>query len=167
MFYYFLLLHTCYSLLISSTLSLTPWQHLRDFNIDDEIEVMAGMMTSSIARIHYEYYSVKFCEHASGANDNKDKMGEILRREKNVVIPITVMVLREMQCRVICKKVLNPIDTNIFISRIENEYFVDLTLNDIPVVTEFIGSDSMYDLGFKIGSIREDRYYINNHLGEL
>lgn len=167
MFYRCLLLYTCCSLLISSTLSMSPWQHLRDFNIDDEIEVMAGMMTSSIARNHYKYYSVKFCEHSSGVSDNEESLGEILQREKNVATPITVMVLREMHCRVICRKVLNPVDTNIFISRIENEYFVDLTLNEIPVVTEFIGSDSMYDLGYRIGSIREDRYYINNHLGEL
>ena len=128
---------------------------------------MAGMMTSSIARIHYEYYSVKFCEHSSGVSDNEESLGEILQKEKDVVIPISVMVLREMQCRVICKKVFNPIDTNIFISRIENEYFVDLTLNEIPVITEFIGSDGLYDLGYRIGSIKEDRYYINNHLGEL
>ena len=163
----YLFIHITVSLLLSSeAFFLFPWLSPRDYAPMASVDVMAVKMTSNIALLTYEYYSLKLCEPPNGIEYSKENIGELLRGDRDVVIPIDILFLRDMQCRVICRKSLSTIDTNIFLSRIDNEYFVQLMLDELPVITQFLGPEGVYDLGYKIGFILENRYYINNHLGK-
>ena len=124
-------------------------------------------MTSNSALIAYDYYSLKFCEHPAGVQYSKENIGEMILGDRNVVIPISFTVLEDMSCRVVCKKSYSDIDTDSLISRISHEYFIQLTVDDLPVITEFIGDESVYELGYRIGFSLNDKYYINNHLGKF
>ncbi|KAI6658978.1 Transmembrane 9 superfamily member 4-like isoform X3 [Oopsacas minuta] len=161
---YLLLYIVLSSLLTSNALYLLPWPSPKDYAIEDEVEVMAVKMTSNVALMYYDYYSLKYCEHQDGIKYGGENLGELLHGDRNVVIPITMIILRNMQCRVICMKTINHLNSNTFISRIDNEYFVQLILDQLPVITEFLGDDKIYDLGYSVGFTLEGKYYINNHL---
>ena len=164
----YLFIYTTISLLISSeAFFLFPWLSPRNYIPMHSVDVMAVKMTSNVALLTYEYYSLMFCEPPEGIEYSKENIGELLRGDRDVVIPIDILFLRDMLCRVICRKSLSPVDTNVFISRIDNEYFVQLMLDELPVITQLLGSEGIYDLGYKIGFVLDDRYYINNHLGKL
>ena len=165
----YLFLHISVSLLLlhSEAFFMLPWLSPRNYVPMDSVEVKAVKMTSNIALLTYDYFSLKLCEPPDGIEYSEENIGELLRGDRDVAIPIDILVLRDMQCRVICRKSLNPTDTNLFIARISNEYFVQLMLDELPVITQLMGSDGVYDLGYKIGFEMEDVYYINNHLGKI
>ena len=51
--------------------------------------------------------------------------------------------------------------------RIKHEYYVHLLVDNLPAATKFVmldTQDQVYERGFKLGFVQDDKVYINNHL---
>ncbi|XP_063850954.1 transmembrane 9 superfamily member 4-like [Scylla paramamosain] len=136
------------------------------------VEVKAVKMTSSQTQLPYEYYSLQLCRPRNGTIYKSENLGEVLRGDRIVNTPYEVRMAQDAQCRLLCHDLAKPITWNPemarqVVDRIRHEYFVHLLVDNLPCATRYPGGDggdSVYQRGYKLGYIQNNRAYINNHL---
>ncbi|XP_064624423.1 transmembrane 9 superfamily member 4-like isoform X2 [Lineus longissimus] len=143
-----------------------------EFKRGDVVEVKAVKMTSVKTQLPYEYYSLPLCYPQAGIFYKAENLGEVLRGDRIVNTPYQVQMDINKGCEVLCNLPDQPVsikekDSHTLASRIRNQYYVHLLVDNLPVATKFQLLDTgevQYEHGYKIGFVKDNKVYINNHL---
>lgn len=143
-----------------------------EFQRNSPVEVKAVKMTSSQTQLPYEYYSLEFCRPKNGMIYKSENLGEVLRGDRIVNTAFDVKMAADSPCRMLCNDLTQPITweavrSQEVIDRIKHEYYVHLLVDNLPCATKFQTLDteeSVYERGYKLGYIHNNKVYINNHL---
>ncbi len=141
-----------------------------DFAKGDSIEVRAIKMTST--QLPYDYYSLDFCPPEGKVEYKSQNLGEILRGDRIVNTAYKVQMAVDTPCRLLCLTADKPVSWDAKQSgevhaRIDQEYFVHLIVDNLPVATQFQMPDTkemQYEPGFRLGYVKDGKSAINNHL---
>lgn len=147
-----------------------------EFSRGQPIEVKAVKMTSTLTQLPYAYYSLNFCKPKNGTLAYKsENLGEVLRGDRIVNTPYEVHMAVGQKCRLLCHMRDTsppPItwqleDSQTAAQRIRHQYFVHLLVDNMPCATRlesFDSSQPLYEHGYRLGFLENDKPYINNHL---
>lgn len=144
----------------------------QDFMKGDVLMVKVNKLTSTKTQLPYSYYSLPFCKPQKIV-DSAENLGEVLRGDRIENSPYVFKMRQPQMCSVVCRVVLNAKTAKEFQEKIEDEYRVNMILDNLPLVKPIKrpGQDSIYyQQGYHIGikgqyaGSKEEKQFINNHL---
>lgn len=128
---------------------------------------------SSSKNLPYDFYSLYgFCKPKGGIHKFVENLGEVLRGDRIENSVYTGAFRQNSRCHVACEKhVLTKKEAHMMESRIDDEYKVNMILDNLPVgmvrvKTTKKGSVSVktYERGFPVGRKEQGEHYVYNHL---
>ncbi|PNY11865.1 transmembrane 9 superfamily member 4-like protein [Trifolium pratense] len=144
----------------------------QDFQKGDLLQVKVNKLSSTKTQLPYTYYSLPYCAPEK-ILDSAENLGEVLRGDR-IENSRYVFKMREPQmCNVVCKRKLDAKTTKAFKEKIDDEYRVNMILDNLPLVVPIkrVDQDStVYQLGFHVGlkgqysGSKEEKFFIHNHL---
>eukprot|EP00892_Ulva_mutabilis_P011238 jgi/Ulvmu1/8487/UM044_0021.1 len=138
-------------------------------------------LSSSKTQLPYEYYSLPYCT-PDKIISSAENLGEVLRGDRIVNSKYELSMGVDEQCKVLCRiESLTEAQAKAFRTRIEEEYRVNMILDNLPVAIAImqdpINPDDpedqgvkTYERGFPVGYVSaveenaEPKVFINNHL---
>ncbi|CAL5419364.1 unnamed protein product [Camellia sinensis] len=151
----------------------------QDFDKGDLLNVKVNKLTSTKTQLPYSYYSLPYC-HPETIVDSRENLGEVLRgdRIENSAYVLNRFVqfkMREPQmCKIACRLTLDAKTAKEFKEKIEDEYRVNMILDNLPLVVPIQRLDQesppVYQLGFHVGlkgqytGSKDEKNFIHNHL---
>ncbi|VDL60046.1 unnamed protein product [Hymenolepis diminuta] len=138
-----------------------------EYNNGDDIRVKAVKVWSSATQLPINYYKyLSFCDLEGKHSYESLNIGEVLRGDRVVAAPFKINMLKAVKCLSACKTIqLNAEKVNELIRLIDNNYMVNLDVDDLPVAVEnSLGGRTQLEIGYKVGVMNEDEAYLNNHL---
>ncbi|XP_010942081.1 transmembrane 9 superfamily member 8 [Elaeis guineensis] len=147
-----------------------------DFRKKDPLQVKVNKLTSTKTQLPYSYYSLPYCQPNSIV-DSAENVGEVLRGDR-IENSLYVFEMREPQmCRIVCRITLNDKDVKDLNEKIDDEYCVNMILDNLPLVVPIKRRDqdspTVYQHGFYVGvkgqytGSKDEKYFIHNHLSFL
>ncbi|KAL0330865.1 UNVERIFIED_CONTAM: Transmembrane 9 superfamily member 8 [Sesamum angustifolium] len=139
----------------------------------DLLNVKVNKLTSIKTQLPYSYYSLPFCR-PNTIVDSRENLGEVLRGDR-IENSAYVFRMREPQlCNVVCRLTLDAKTAKEFKDKIEDEYRVNMILDNLPLVVPIPRSEQegppIYQLGFHVGlrgqyaGSKDEKYFLHNHL---
>ncbi|GAA0158142.1 transporter [Lithospermum erythrorhizon] len=145
----------------------------QDFLTGDELNVKVNKLTSTKTQLPYSFYSLPFC-HPKVIVDSRENLGEVLRGDRIENSPYVFRMRDPQSCAVLCRVTLDAKTAKEFKEKIEDEYRVNMILDNLPLVVPIPRLDQeappVYQLGFHVGlkgqyaGSKEEKYFIHNHL---
>uniref|UniRef100_A0A670ZK00 Transmembrane 9 superfamily member n=1 Tax=Pseudonaja textilis TaxID=8673 RepID=A0A670ZK00_PSETE len=151
-----------------------------NFHRNAPVEIKAVKLTSSRTQLPYEYYSLPFCRPVK-IKYKAENLGEVLRGDRIVNTPFQVSMNVEKKCEVLCDVPNKPVvltkeKSQLVVERIQEEYYVHLIADNLPVATrlEFYSNreeeeknkerDLQFEHGYRLGFMEKNRFFLHNHL---
>ncbi|KAL6578548.1 Transmembrane 9 superfamily member 8 [Orobanche minor] len=144
-----------------------------DFQKGDELNVKVNKLTSIKTQLPYSYYTLPFCR-PNTIIDSRENLGEVLRGDRIENSPYVFKMREPQMCNVVCRLTLDSKSAKEFKEKIEDEYRVNMILDNLPLVVPIPRSEQegppIYQLGFHVGlkgqysGTKEERYFLHNHL---
>jgi len=158
------------SLFILEAISFSvPGVPIQNYKTNDKIKVFANEFDSVKTQLKFPYYFLKFCEPSN--HDTRpihENLGTKLLGISTQVTPYDVRMNKTEQCQNLCNIPLEKEDVENFMWMIDNEYYANLVIDNLPAIYKSPGYSHVgYPLGYKHASdINKDKdeYYIYNHL---
>lgn len=145
----------------------------RDFSKGDELQVKANKLTSTKTQLPYEFYYLDYCKPTEIVN-SAENLGEVLRGDRIENSPYAFQMRENKLCNYVCTKKLDSKSAKKFKDKIDDEYHVNMILDNLPLVIAKKRADgsqaTSYEHGFRVGfkasyaGSSEERYFIHNHL---
>lgn len=139
-----------------------------DYASGAKLEVMANRLTSAKNQLPYDYYSLPFCgsEDPKAHRSKPVNLGQLLVGERMKPTDYSLSMRSPSACAVLCTKTFSPAEVKKLHRFISQEYAVRLNLDNMPVVQKAytVSGRSAYQFGYKVGSVQDGEYFINNHL---
>ncbi|KAJ6820501.1 transmembrane 9 superfamily member 7-like [Iris pallida] len=145
----------------------------RDFQKGDELQVKVNKLSSTKTQLPYDYYFLDYCKPTKIEN-SAENLGEVLRGDRIENSLYTFKMNTDESCKVACRKKLSQETAKNFKEKIDDEYRVNMILDNLPVAVPRQRRDGSqlpsYEHGFRVGykdmlaGNKEDKHYINNHL---
>ncbi|KAM7404214.1 hypothetical protein PAMP_011581 [Pampus punctatissimus] len=153
----------------------------RDFHEGETVDIKAVKLTSSRTQLPYEYYSLPYCRPDSVFYKGEN-LGEVLRGDRIVNTLYNVEMNKDKKCEMVCnKKKLSVEESKLVAERIQEEYYVHLIADNLPVATrlEFypnreaggeeeqrkdVVKDIQFEHGYRLGFVDNNKFYLHNHL---
>eukprot|EP00889_Picochlorum_renovo_P008385 jgi/Picre1/35415/NNA_002877.t1 len=106
----------------------------QDFAVGDEIAIKVNKLSSS-KNLPYDFYSLYgFCKPKDGIHKFVENLGEVLRGDRIENSVYTGAFRQNSRCQVACgKHVLTKKEAHLMESRIDDEYKVNMILDNLPV----------------------------------
>ncbi|XP_072967211.1 transmembrane 9 superfamily member 9-like isoform X1 [Typha angustifolia] len=151
-----------------------------DFQKKDPLLVKVNKLTSIKTQLPYSYYSLPFCRPDTIV-DSAENLGEVLRGDRIENSPYVFEMREPQMCQIVCKISLNDKEVKDFKEKIEDEYRVNMILDNLPLVVPAKGLDQesaiIYQHGFHVGvkglysgafvQSKDEKIFIHNHLSFL
>ncbi|CAH9093375.1 unnamed protein product [Cuscuta europaea] len=144
----------------------------QDFQKDDPLKVKVNKLASTRTQLPYSYYSLPYCK-PDRIVDSAENLGEVLRGDR-IENSVYEFRMREPQmCNIACNLVLNAKTAKDFKEKIDDEYRVNMILDNLPLVMPIKRPDQdsiIYQHGFHVGlkgiyaGSKDEKYFIHNHL---
>ncbi|XP_058785942.1 transmembrane 9 superfamily member 9-like [Vicia villosa] len=144
----------------------------QDFVKGEVLEVKVNKLTSIKTQLPYSYYSLPY-PAPKKIQDSAENLGEVLRGDR-IENSLYVFKMREPQmCNVVGKVKLDAKNAKEFKEKINDEYRVNMILDNLPLVVPIKRNDqdsTVYQLGYHVGlkgqysGSKEEKYFIHNHL---
>lgn len=144
-----------------------------DFQKGDLLKVKVNKLTSTKTQLPYSYYSLPYCRPKTIV-DSAENLGEVLRGDRIENSPHEFKMREPQMCNILCRVQLNAKTAKEFKEKIQDEYRVNMILDNLPLVVPIIRLDQesspVYQLGFHVGlkgqysGSKEEKYFIHNHL---
>jgi transmembrane 9 superfamily protein 2/4 len=135
--------------------------------------VKVNKLTSIKTQLPYEYYSLNYCKPEKILN-KAENLGEVLRGDRIENSPYEFQMKDHQLCKVLCRKKLTEEDVKNFHEKIDNDYRVNMILDNLPVAEPRSRNENghqltIYEWGFPVGRKdppggSKEKYFINNHL---
>ncbi|XP_057749528.1 transmembrane 9 superfamily member 10-like [Arachis stenosperma] len=144
----------------------------QDFHKGDPLMVKVKELTSTKTHLPYSYYSLPYC-HPERVVDSAETLGEVIQGELIQNSPYLFRMREPQKCKIVCRIVLDAKTAKEFKEKIEDEYRVNMILDNLPLVRGISFPDEssiLYSHGFPIGftgmyaGSKEVKYFIQNHL---
>ncbi|XP_017697036.1 transmembrane 9 superfamily member 7-like [Phoenix dactylifera] len=140
----------------------------RDFQKDDELQVKVNKLSSTKTQLPYDYYFLDYCKPPKIMN-SAENLGEVLRGDRIENSVYAFKMRRDETCKVACRTKLNQEAVKKFKEKIDDEYRVNMILDNLPVAVPRQRRDGSqvpsHEHGFRVGyKLKDGHYYINNHL---
>jgi len=138
--------------------------------------VKVKQLSSVKTQVPYSYYSLPFCRPDTIVN-SAGSLGELLRGDRIESSPYVFEMMEPKLCQVACRIVLSQQGAKDFKEKIDDEYRVNMILDNVPMVIPVRRLDKeeppFYLQGMHVGAKewlvgRKDySYFIHNHLSFL
>uniref|UniRef100_A0A3P8NY85 Transmembrane 9 superfamily member n=1 Tax=Astatotilapia calliptera TaxID=8154 RepID=A0A3P8NY85_ASTCA len=168
------------SLLPVSRSFYVPGVAPRNFHDGDVVDIKAVKLTSSRTQLPYEYYSLPFCKPKKVFYKGEN-LGEVLRGDRIVNTLYNVEMSKDKKCELVCeKRKLNIDESKLMAERIQEEYYVHLIADNLPVATRLeypsreggeeedqkkdTIKDVQFEHGYRLGFFDKNKFYLHNHL---
>lgn len=134
--------------------------------------VKVNKLTSTKTQLPYSYYSLPYCKPEQIV-DSAENLGEVLRGDRIENSPYEFHMREPQMCNVVCRAVLNAKTAKELKEKIEDEYRVNMILDNLPLVMPIKRPDldtTVYQHGFHVGlkgqyaGSKEEKHFIHNHL---
>lgn len=145
----------------------------QDFQKGDELKVKVNKLTSTKTQLPYSYYSLPYCK-PERIVDSAENLGEVLRGDRIENSPYVFKMREPLMCNVVCRLTLNKKTADEFKEKINDEYWVNMILDNLPLVAPIRRPDQengiVYQQGFLVGvrgqyaGSKEEKHFIHNHL---
>ncbi|GLJ38617.1 hypothetical protein SUGI_0787430 [Cryptomeria japonica] len=145
----------------------------QDFKTGDELQVKVNKLSSTKTQLPYDHYSLDYCKPNKIVN-SAENLGEVLRGDRIENSPYVFRMRKGKICNYACKKTLNAKSAKDFKEKIDDEYRVNMILDNLPVAVPRQRADgslvASYEHGFRVGfkasytGNPEEKYFIHNHL---
>lgn len=110
----------------------------------------------------YPYYSLPFCSGTGKQRHHKQDLGETLSGSRKVATPYDLTFLDPIPWRSLCEEYLEPEDLKAFKAAIEDDYFFEMLIDELPM-WGYLGE--VVHEEFLLGkSIQGARVYLYPHL---
>ncbi|KAK3007314.1 hypothetical protein RJ639_016248 [Escallonia herrerae] len=139
----------------------------------DLLKVKVNKLTSTKTQLPYSYYSLPYCRPDSIV-DSAENLGEVLRGDRIENSPYVFKMREPQMCNVVGRVELNAKSAKEFKEKIEDEYQVNMILDNLPLVVPIQrldqGSPIVYQHGFLVGlkgqyaGSKDEKYFVHNHL---
>ncbi|KAF8388820.1 hypothetical protein HHK36_025500 [Tetracentron sinense] len=139
----------------------------------DPLQVKVNKLSSTKTQLPYDYYFLNYCKPPKIMN-NAENLGEVLRGDRIENSVYTFLMEEEQSCKVACRMKLNAGSAKNFKEKIDDEYRVNMILDNLPVAVLRQRRDgsklTTYEHGFRVGfkgnyaGRKDEKYFINNHL---
>ncbi|KAL2929999.1 Transmembrane 9 superfamily member 7 [Bienertia sinuspersici] len=144
----------------------------RDFTTGDPLQVKVNKLSSTKTQLPYDYYYLSYCKPKKILN-SAENLGEVLRGDRIENSVYTFKMREEKTCQVGCRKKLDAEAAKNFKEMIDDEYRVNMILDNLPVAVirqRRDGQAKVYEHGFRVGfkgkysGTSDEKYFIHNHL---
>eukprot|EP00406_Dinophysis_acuminata_P043499 CAMPEP_0179311090 /NCGR_PEP_ID=MMETSP0797-20121207/52504_1 /TAXON_ID=47934 /ORGANISM="Dinophysis acuminata, Strain DAEP01" /LENGTH=647 /DNA_ID=CAMNT_0021020847 /DNA_START=67 /DNA_END=2008 /DNA_ORIENTATION=- len=137
-----------------------------EYHEGSRVELKVNKLTSIKTQLPYRYYVLPYCEPKEIRVD-ADNLGEILLGDsiENSMYDLRMNV--NGSCKFLCERKLTKTDKNTLAGMIESEYQVNWLVDNLPAAMRYYrrGDDAYsYTNGFPVGTKRNGKYYVNNHI---
>ncbi|XP_043695225.1 transmembrane 9 superfamily member 8-like [Telopea speciosissima] len=144
-----------------------------DFQKGDLLKVKVNKLTSTKTQLPYSYYSLPYCP-PERIIDSAENLGEVLRGDRIENSPYVFKMREPQMCNVVCRIVLDEKTTKAFKEKIDDEYRVNMILDNLPLAVPMRRQDQefpmVYQHGFHVGlkgaytGVKGEKHFIHNHL---
>ena len=168
----------CVTITLASTASAfyLPGVAPQDYQRDDIVNVKVNKLSSVRTQLPFDYYSLPYCQPPR-IEHSAENLGEVLRGDRIENSPYQLEMRLDEQCKVLCKiDALNAEQAREFQSKIEDDYRVNMILDNLPVAMVIMRQDEdsapvkTYERGFPVGFKAateeggEEKFFLNNHV---
>lgn len=131
-----------------------------EYNIDDSVKAKVEKLASSKTQIPYEFYTLPFCTPKEGVRQEGENLGEILFGDRTEPAPYEFNLATKVHCKPLCVSKFEGANLKKLSSIIEDDYYVQMTIDDLPVAS----SQSPSNCGtlFPESGLAEDTYFSPN-----
>ncbi|RHX96837.1 hypothetical protein DYB25_007932 [Aphanomyces astaci] len=145
----------------------------------EKLPLNVNKITSTKTLVPYEYYYLPFCA-PSTPEEQQENLGEIMSGDAIMDSMYALNMNKEVRCQVLCKPMTyTPEKSALFVEMIENEYYVQWVLDNLPVLYEdaSFGNEgaqnsdpnaplsAAYHRGFPVGEVDDEgKYFLYNHV---
>ncbi|KAG2613304.1 hypothetical protein PVAP13_4KG341000 [Panicum virgatum] len=136
-------------------------------------EERPAQLSSVKTQVPYPYYSLPFCRPDTIVN-SAGSLGELLRGDRIESSPYVFEMMEPKLCQVACRIVLSQQGAKDFKEKIDDEYHVNMILDNVPMVIPVRRLDKeaplFYLQGICVGvkgrfvGRKDSSYFIHNHL---
>ncbi|KAJ7540925.1 hypothetical protein O6H91_10G036500 [Diphasiastrum complanatum] len=147
-----------------------PGSYLHAYPEGAELGVKVNSLTSINTELPYSYYSLPFCNPSEGVQKSAENLGELLMGDQIENSPYRFHMNKNEQNIFLCTQDLTESDAKHFAQRIDDQYQVNLMLDNLPAIRYSYVEDSPssafwtgYPIGFDDKS-GESTHFIFNHL---
>ena len=109
----------------------------------------------------YAYFSLPMCRSTGRVKKHSHELGEILVGDRKVHSPYDITFLDNVPWRLLCEKSLTEAELKRFIMAIEDDYYFEMFLDELPM-WGYIGEVEGEDL--LLGHLEHARRYLYPHL---
>ncbi|XP_077214735.1 transmembrane 9 superfamily member 8-like [Tasmannia lanceolata] len=147
-----------------------------DFTKGALLQVKVNKLTSTKTQLPYSYYSLPFCRPKTIV-DSAENLGEVLRGDRIENSPYVFQMREPQMCNIVGKIKLDAKDAKDFKEKIEDEYRVNMILDNLPLVVPIKRQEqesaTVYQHGFYVGlkgqytGSQDEKHFVHNHLSFL
>jgi len=153
-----LLLFTIYFLsLIKTDAFYIPGVHPKIFKEGDRVPLKVNAMTSIHTQLPKDYYRLPFCRPVDGPKMASENLGEFLTGNKIQTSPYTIIMGRDVECKVLCQVTLNKPDFHKLRKHIRYGYHNNWIIDNLPSaslgLTDAGKQQKHYAGGFPVGFV--------------
>ncbi|KAL9314387.1 hypothetical protein ACSQ67_019839 [Phaseolus vulgaris] len=144
-----------------------------DFHKGDLLRVKVNKLSSTKTQLPYSYYSLPYC-HPDHIVDSAENLGEVLRGDRIENSPYVFKMREPQMCNVVCRLTLDEKSAKEFKEKIDDEYRVNMILDNLPLVVPLRRPDHesslVYLHGFLVGlkgqyaGNKDEKHFVHNHL---
>ncbi|GAB2293021.1 Transmembrane 9 super member 7 [Dionaea muscipula] len=145
----------------------------RDFQVGDPLQVKVNKLSSTKTQLPYDYYTLSYCTPPKIMN-SAENLGEVLRGDRIENSVYAFKMREEQSCQIGCRKTLDAEAAKNFKEKIDDEYRVNMILDNLPVAVTRQRRDGnqakVYEHGYRVGfkgkyeGTKDKKYFIYNHL---
>jgi len=133
-----------------------------------QVDVKVNKLTSVKTQLPYDYYTLPFCRPEK-IQRSVENLGEILTGDQIENTPYEIAIPKTESCKTLCKKTLTKAEKERVKTMIDEDYQVNLMVDNLPAATYVRGVGSQeqahyYTDGFPVGVSQNGQYYVHNHL---
>ncbi|CEM06493.1 unnamed protein product [Vitrella brassicaformis CCMP3155] len=136
----------------------------RDYERGAPVKLKVNKLTSVKTQLPYKYYHLPFCTPEDIKNE-AENLGEILQGDVIENSPYEIEMLMPVECKVLCKKDLKKKEKDLFKTMIDDEYYVNWIVDNLPAAMKYkAGDQTGYLAGFPVGQPLQGAYVLHNHV---
>ncbi|GJN38969.1 hypothetical protein PR202_gb28055 [Eleusine coracana subsp. coracana] len=143
-----------------------------DFRKKDLLYVKVNQLSSIKTQLPYSYYSLPFCRPEIIV-DSAENLGEVLRGDRIENSLYVFEMMEPRMCQIVCKFVLTEGDAKDLKEKIDDEYRINMILDNLPLVEPIKRLDqegpTVYQHGVHVGvkgqysGSKDEHHFIHNH----
>lgn len=166
----YLWISVCVLLFVHARSFYLPGVSPQEFKKGEVLTVKVNKLTSTKTQLPYTFYSLDYCQPPKIV-DSAENLGEVLRGDRIENSPYEFKMREPQMCSILCRKTLNAKTAKDFKEKIDDEYRVNMILDNLPLVVRIERTElRVYQQGFNVGvkgqyaGTKEQKHFIYNHL---